>query len=55
MVADAWATSLCNMVSGPGDLERLIELVSGRKEILACVAIAGERVMKYGDIELVKL
>ncbi len=55
VVADAWATSLCNRISAPDDLGQLAALVKSKREILACVAIAGDKIMKYGDIELVKL
>lgn len=51
-LADAWATSLANRVSGPDDIEPLLEKVTEIPEILGCAAIVGERIGIRGEFEV---
>ena len=51
-LADAWATALCNRVSSPGDIEPLLEEVSGIPSILGCAVIVGDRIGIRGEFEV---
>lgn len=50
-LADAWATSLANMVKGKDDIPALMDRVAGIPEILACVVIADGEVGMRGEFE----
>lgn len=51
-VADAWATSLANLVKVPADIEEVLERAKGIKDILGCAVIIGERIGLMGEIEV---
>jgi len=51
-LADAWATSLANLVREPGDVERVLDRVPEFPEILGCVVIMGDRAGIRGEFEL---
>ncbi len=54
-LADAWATSLCNIIQSAGDLEKVDQIISVNAEIIACVAVVKDKMLVYGDIELLQL
>lgn len=51
-LADAWATSLANMVSHQDDIDPVLEKISGVAEISGCAVIVGERIGIRGDFEV---
>ncbi len=51
-LADAWATALANCVSVPGDIEAVLDRVSGIPEILGCAVILGDRIGVRGQFEV---
>ncbi|MBW1729946.1 MAG: UPF0280 family protein [Deltaproteobacteria bacterium] len=53
--ADGAATAICNMIRTRKDLQRLEELVFQFRGIIGVVAILGETMACWGNIELVKL
>lgn len=52
-MADAAATSLCNRLKNPRDLEGIIKEAENSPEILGIFAQCGSRMGLWGDIELV--
>ncbi len=54
-LADAAATALGNLVTGPMDLKRAAEAMSGLEGLEGGVVIAGGRMAAWGDVELVDL
>jgi len=54
-LADAAATTVGNVVQGPGDVERGIECARSIEGVLGAVVIAGDRLAAWGQVELVKL
>lgn len=53
--ADAAATALANQINNSGDLARLPALAEKMGAVIGVVAIAGEKMVAWGDIELVGL
>ena len=51
-LADAWATSLANMVSHQDDIEPVLDKFSRISEISGCAVIIGERIGIRGDFEV---
>ena len=51
-LADAWATSLANLVKTPDDIEPVLEKVKGIKDILGFAVIIGDRIGIRGEIEV---
>ena len=49
-LADAWATSLANLVRDQRDIETVLEKAGNVPEILGCVVIVGDRVGVIGEI-----
>ncbi|MFC1821330.1 UPF0280 family protein [Thermodesulfobacteriota bacterium] len=54
-LADAAATALGNLIKSPQDLKRATLWAKGLAGILGGVIIMGERMVTWGDVELVKL
>ncbi|MFO8089735.1 MAG: UPF0280 family protein [Desulfatiglandaceae bacterium] len=54
-LADAAATALGNLVSGPRDLKRAAESMSGFEGVAGGVIIAGSQMAAWGEIDLVSL
>lgn len=54
-LADAAATALGNKVSGPADLKRALDWASNVSGVLGALAVVGDSVAAWGDIELVDL
>jgi uncharacterized protein len=54
-LADAAATALGNLVSGPRDLKRAAEAMSGVEGIAGGVIITGAQMAAWGEIDLVSL
>jgi len=54
-LADAAATALGNLVSGPRDLKRAAEMMSGLEGISGGVIIAGSQMAAWGEVDLVSL
>ncbi len=52
-LADALATALGNVVRGPEDVERALDVARSHEEVVAAVIIAGERLGAWGKLELV--
>lgn len=52
--ADAWATSLANMISVPNDIPRTIAYAEKHAAIEGLVAIVGDNIGAWGAIEFVK-
>jgi hypothetical protein len=54
-LADAAATALGNLVSGPRDIKRAAQSMSGFEGVAGGVIIAGSQMAAWGDIDLVSL
>lgn len=54
-LADAAATSLCNRLQEPKDVEKVVKIAENHPEILGIFAQCGERLGLWGDMELVVL
>jgi hypothetical protein len=54
-LADAAATALCNRIQGPKDLSGIRGWAKGIKGVLGAVAILGDRLATWGEVELVAL
>ena len=52
LLADACATALCNQVSVPADVDRVVEIMRGDREILSGVVILGDRAGLCGDWQI---
>ncbi len=55
IIADGAATALGNRLRSVKDLNRITEIASDINDILGVVAIMGDRMAAWGDIELVEL
>jgi len=51
-LADAWATSLANLVKSPEDIEVVLDRVAEIPEILSCAIIVGDQIGVRGEYEL---
>ena len=51
-LADAWATSLANRVTGPDQIERVLGMAGEIPGILGCAVIAGDRFGIRGQFEV---
>ncbi len=51
-LADAWATALANSISGPDDIEPVLDRVSDIPEILGCAVIINEWIGIQGELEV---
>ncbi len=49
LLADAYATAFCNQVSSPADVDRVVEIMRGTREIVSGVVILGDRAGLCGD------
>ena len=54
-LADAAATAIGNLVSGPGDIQRGVEAAKRIEGVLGIVAIVGDRIGAWGEVELTSL
>lgn len=54
-LADAAATALGNRIKGPKDLEKALEWAAEVPGVLGALAVVGESIAAWGDIELVDL
>jgi ApbE superfamily uncharacterized protein (UPF0280 family) len=54
-LADAAATSLCNKIQTPKDIERAIAIGKRMAGIQGIVIISGKQIGLWGALELVKL
>lgn len=54
-LADAAATALGNMISGPGDLERAANAMAEIAGVTGGMVIAGEKMAVWGDLQLVAI
>ncbi len=54
-LADAWATSLCNIIRSDTDLKKVDQIISVHTDIIACIALANDNMLVYGDIDLLQL
>ncbi len=55
LLADAWATSLGNMVKEESDIEKALEFVKDKPDIKGVILIFGDKIGAQGGIELVKI
>ncbi len=54
-LADGAATALCNKIQGKKDLNRMGQWAKEMKGVRGALAILGDRLATWGDLELVKL
>jgi len=54
-LADSAATALCNRVKGKADLDRLPDWANQIDEIRGGIAIMGDRMVTWGEVELVAI
>jgi len=52
--ADAWATSICNMIKAPSDIEGALERIKGMQGISGVVALMGDEIGIWGDLRIKK-
>ena len=52
LLADAFATALCNMVKQPADIDKALEYSEEHPEILAVVIICGDKLGMRGSFEM---
>lgn len=52
MVADAYATALCNKIQSTADIDKVIKFVEGKPEILASVFIKDDKIAVSGKLEI---
>jgi ApbE superfamily uncharacterized protein (UPF0280 family) len=55
VLADGAATALGNRIETKNDLEKIPEWAKSIKDILGGVAIMGDKMVAWGDIELIDL
>ncbi len=55
VLADGAATALCNRVKGKADLQRVPEWADRIAEIKGGVAVLGDKMVTWGDVELVAI
>jgi len=53
-IADAFATSLCNILRSESDFERLANIIEQQPLILACFAVFNGKILLYGDIQCIQ-
>jgi len=51
-LADAFATSICNMVKKPSDIEKALECIKGKPGLLGAVVIMGDEIGIWGNLML---
>ena len=52
-LADAAATAIANEICSAEDLQRVLEVEQARGKLLGCLAVIGEHLGAYGDIDIV--
>ncbi len=53
ILADACATRLGNMVSGPDSLSKAVEAIGSLHGVVGCIAIIDDSVAVFGDVDIV--
>ncbi|HER07868.1 MAG TPA: UPF0280 family protein [Bacteroides sp.] len=51
-LADAWATSLANRVTGAGEIERVLDIAGAIPEILGCAIVVEDQIGIRGQFEV---
>lgn len=51
-LADAYATTLGNLVKSPADIDRALAIAQRLPDLIGCVLIAGDKLGAWGDVEL---
>lgn len=52
MLADAFATSLANRIKTKEDIDKVIQSIKDRKEMLSCVIIKADKMAVKGELEI---
>lgn len=52
VVADAFATSLCNRVKREKDIEQVLEIAKGAKVLTGCIVVLGKKIGIWGHMQI---